>query len=581
MARKPKGTIGILAGSVRQYKKQTFITPLFMIGEVAMEVAIPALMAQVIDQGVMKGDMSYLTRMSVILIGSAMLSLLFGALGAFTGSRASTGFAANLRHDVYYKLQDFSFHNIDQFSTSSLITRLTTDIQNVQQAFQMLIRLAFRAPVMLVFAMVMVWHNGGDLATVFAIAIPFLVVMLALIMSHVHAYMSRAFKAYDKLNNVVQENLTGIRAVKAYVREADEEKRFAGPNNEIHDNFYLGQKLMTLTSPLMMGTTYVCMLALSWLGAKAIVSSSMTTGQLMSVLTYTMQILMNLMMISMMVVMFSVSGESAARIAQVLRTDIDMDPNPNGRKDVADGSIRFAHVSFAYDGRKDDLVLKDICLDIPSGSTIGILGNTGSGKSTFVSMIPRLYDVTEGSVEVGGADVRSYDIHALRHAVSMVLQKNQLFAGTVADNIRWGNPDATDDEVREACRIACADEFLSGKDGGIDATVEQGGANFSGGQKQRLCIARAIVGKPKIVIFDDSTSAVDTKTDAKIREGLASYAPETTKLIIAQRVSSVQDADRIVILSGGRIQDVGTHEQLLERNKLYQSLYEAQHKGVR
>ena len=571
-----------MAARIRQYRAIAAITPLFMIGEVAMEVAIPTLMAAVIDQGVMKGDMSFILRMSIILVGSAILSLAFGALGAFTGSRASTGFAANLRHDIFYRLQDFSFHNIDSFSQSSLITRLTTDVQNVQMAFQMILRICFRAPVMLVFAMAMVVRNGGSLSVVFAIAIPFLSVALFLIMSHVHPYMSRAFKAYDKLNNVVQENLTGIRAVKAYVREKDEEERFSVPNAEIHDNFVNGSVLMAWTAPLMMGTSYVCMIALSWLGAQAIVErTSMTTGQLMSVLTYTMQILMNLMMISFIVIQLAVSQESARRITEVLDTESDMDPNPNGLKALHDGSIDFNHVSFAYDGSDKNLCLKDIDLHIHSGETIGILGNTGSGKSTLVSLIPRLYDVTKGSLSVGGHPVKEYDLHALRHEVNMVLQKNQLFSGTIASNIRWGAPKASDEEIWKALEIAGAADFVREKPDGLDSVVEQGGNNFSGGQKQRLCIARAIVGKPRILIFDDSTSAVDTKTDAKIREGLSSFAPETTKLVIAQRVSSVEHADRIIILSDGRIQDIGTHGELLGRNKLYQALYAAQNKGVR
>ncbi|MDD7202260.1 MAG: ABC transporter ATP-binding protein [Sphaerochaetaceae bacterium] len=582
MPKKRPSIMRTMVARVRQYKVVAAVTPLFMIGEVAMEVAIPTLMAAVIDRGVMKGDMSFILRMSVILVGSAILSLAFGTLGAFSGSRASTGFAANLRHDIFYRLQDFSFHNIDSFSQSSLITRLTTDVQNVQMAFQMVLRICFRAPVMLVFAMIMVVHNGGSLSVVFAIAIPFLSIALFLVMSHVHPYMSRAFKAYDKLNNVVQENLTGIRAVKAYVREQDEEKRFSVPNAEIHDNFVTGSLLMAWTAPLMMGTSYVCMIALAWLGAKAIVvRTTMTTGQLMSVLTYTMQILMNLMMISFIVIQLAVSQESARRITEVLDTESDMDPNPSGLKALDDGSIDFSHVDFAYNGSGKNLCLKDIDLHIRSGETIGILGNTGSGKSTLVSLIPRLYDVTGGSLSVGGHPVKEYDLHALRHEVNMVLQKNQLFSGTIASNIRWGAPEASDEEIWKALEIAGAADFVREKPDGLDSVVEQGGNNFSGGQKQRLCIARAIVGKPRILIFDDSTSAVDTKTDAKIREGLSSFAPETTKLIIAQRVSSVENADRIIILSDGRIQDIGTHSELLGRDKLYQALYSAQNKGVR
>lgn len=569
-----------LADSIREYRKETILTPLLMIGEVAMEVAIPTLMAAVIDNGVMQGNMSYLTKMSFVLVGAAMCSLLFGWFGGVTAAKASTGFAKNIRHDLFHRLQDFSFHNVDSFSQSSLITRLTTDVQNVQNAFQMIIRICIRAPLMMIFALLMVARNGGRLSLIFLIAIPFLAICLFLILRQVHPRMTAAFRSYDKLNRVVQENLTGIRTVKAYVREKDEEKRFQEANDTIHDNFVVGQKLLAMTSPLMMGTTYVCILALSWLGAHSIMSSTMTTGELMSVLSYTMQILTSLMMISMIVVMLAISKASANRICEVLNTETDMDPKFHGLKQLDDGSIRFDHVDFSYDGNKDDLCLKDINLTIGSGETIGILGNTGSGKSTLVSLIARLYDVTDGSVIVGGHDVREYELHHLRHDVSMVLQKNQLFSGTIAENIRWGNEKASDIEVRQACRIAQADGFINETKDGYGGHVEQGGTNFSGGQRQRLCIARAIVGKPKILIFDDSTSAVDTKTDQKIREALSTYAPGTTKLIIAQRVSSVQNADRIIILQGGRIMDSGKHQELLERNELYQSLFASQNKGV-
>ena len=574
-------TLGILKKSIREYKRPALLTPLFMIGEVAMEVAIPSLMAKVIDRGVMQGDMGYLTRISIVLIGAAMLSLFFGWMGGVTAAKASTGFAKNIRHDLFHRLQDFSFRNIDAFSQSSLITRMTTDVQNVQNAFQMIIRICFRAPIMLIFALLMVVRNGGSLALVFAVSIPILAIGLFFVLRQVYPKMTSAFRSYDKLNNVVQENLTGIRTVKAYVREKDEEKRFSAANDQIHDNFVAGQKILAWASPMMSGTTYICILVLSWLGAHSITSGTMTTGQLMSVISYTMQILSSLMMISMIVVMLAISRASINRIVQVLSTETDMTINENGKQKLDDGSIRFDHVDFSYDGKKENLCLKDINLEIKSGETIGILGNTGSGKSTLVSLIARLYDVTGGSVQVGGTDVRKYDLHALRSDVSMVLQKNLLFTGTIAENIRWGKGDATDEEVRKACEIAAADEFISPLPDDYQSKVEQGGANFSGGQKQRLCIARAIVGKPKIVIFDDSTSAVDTKTDRKIREALASYAPETTKLIIAQRVSSVEDADKIVIMGQGTIADIGTHQELLGRNELYQSLYAAQNKGAK
>ncbi|MCI2077076.1 MAG: ABC transporter ATP-binding protein/permease [Sphaerochaeta sp.] len=563
---------------VREYRKDAIITPIMMIGEVAMEVAIPALMAEVIDQGVMQGNMHFLSRISIILIGAAMLSLLFGVLGGITASRASCGFAKNLRHDLFYTLQDFSFHNIDGFSTSSLITRMTTDVQNVQNAFQMVIRICFRAPIMFIFALLMVIRNGGRLAMVFAVAIPVIALGMFLIMRRVYPAFTRAFTSYDHLNRVVEENVTGIRAVKAYVRETNEEERFKEANDQIHDNFVIGQKLTALASPLMMGTTYASILALSWLGAHSIVAGSMTTGELMSVISYTIQILMSLMMISMIVVMLAISRASEQRITQVLETKTDMDTNPNGLTQVADGSVDFDHVDFSYGGKGGALCLHDINLHITSGQTIGILGNTGSGKSTLVSLMARLYDVTSGSVKVGGTDVREYELHSLRDAVSMVLQKNQLFSGTVAGNIRWGNQEATDEEVIQACRIAQASEFIEQLPDGYNAHVEQGGSNFSGGQKQRLCIARAILKKPKVVVFDDSTSAVDTKTDQKIREALAAYAPETTKIVISQRIASVENADRIFILDNGTIADSGTHMELLGRNALYASLYRTQNK---
>ncbi|MCH3920005.1 MAG: ABC transporter ATP-binding protein/permease [Sphaerochaeta sp.] len=563
---------------VREYRKDAIITPIMMIGEVAMEVAIPALMAEVIDQGVMQGNMHFLSRISIILIGAAMLSLLFGVLGGITASRASCGFAKNLRHDLFYTLQDFSFHNIDGFSTSSLITRMTTDVQNVQNAFQMVIRICFRAPIMFIFALLMVVRNGGRLAMVFLVAIPVIALGMFLIMRRVYPAFTRAFTSYDHLNRVVEENVTGIRAVKAYVRETNEEERFKEANDQIHDNFVIGQKLTALASPLMMGTTYASILALSWLGAHSIVAGSMTTGELMSVISYTIQILMSLMMISMIVVMLAISRASEQRITQVLETKTDMDTNPNGLTQVADGSVDFDHVDFSYGGKGGALCLHDINLHITSGQTIGILGNTGSGKSTLVSLMARLYDVTSGSVKVGGTDVREYELHSLRDAVSMVLQKNQLFSGTVAGNIRWGNQEATDEEVIQACRIAQASEFIEQLPDGYNAHVEQGGSNFSGGQKQRLCIARAILKKPKVVVFDDSTSAVDTKTDQKIREALAAYAPETTKIVISQRIASVENADRIFILDNGTIADSGTHMELLGRNALYASLYRTQNK---
>jgi len=551
-----------------------------MVGEVAMEVAIPALMAYVIDNGVMKADMPYLGKMSIILISAAMLSLLFGYLGGITAAKASAGFAKNLRHDIFHNLQDFSFHTIDSFSTSSLITRMTVDVQNVQMAFQMIIRICIRAPLMLIFALIMVIKNGNSLALVFAVAIPFLVAGLALVFRKVYPAFTSAFKSYDKLNNVVQENLTGIRTVKAYVRENDETKHFDKANDQIHDNFVIGLKVLAWTSPLMMGASYACMLALGWLGAHAISSATMSTGQLMSVLTYTMQILSSLMMISMIVVMLAISRASMNRIVEVLDTKSDMATSIGGITTVKDGSIDFEHVDFAYNGKSDNLCLKDINMHVKSGQTIGILGDTGSGKSTLVALIARLYEVTKGSVKVGGMEVGKYDLHSLRDEVSMVLQKNQLFSGTIAENLRWGKDDATREQMKQACAIAKADEFIEALPDTYDSQVQQGGANFSGGQKQRLCIARAILKNPKVLVFDDSTSAVDTKTDQAIREALMHYAPDITKIVIAQRVSSVENADNIFIMENGTIADMGTHQELLGRNTLYKTLYASQNKGV-
>ena len=566
--------IKLLAKSIREYKKYAIATPFLMIGEVAMEVIIPMIMAEIIDNGVYKGDMSHITKMSIILILAAMLSLTFGALGARTASKGSAGFASNLRRDIFYHIQDFSFKNIDQFSTSSLITRLTTDVQNVQQAFQMMIRICFRAPIMLVFAIIMVVNIGGPLSLVFAAAIPVLGVGIYFLVSRAYPIFSRIFKSYDRLNRVTEENLTGIRTVKAYVREDEEIKKFDEASGAIHDDFIKAQKIMVLSSPMMMGVTYICILVVSYLGARMISGGSMMTGQLMSIFTYTMQILSSLMMIAMIVVMLSISKASAQRIAEVLRTKPEMDINKDGLKVIPDGSVKFDHVDFSYGGEGDALCLSDINVSIASGETVGILGSTGSGKSTFVSLIARLYDVTKGSVFVGGHNVKDYYLQALRNQVSVVLQKNQLFSGTVRSNLQWGNKEATDEEMYEALKTASAD-FLSQKDG-LDSVVEQGGNNFSGGQKQRLCIARALMKKPRVLIFDDSTSAVDTATDRSIREALKTTAKDVTKFIIAQRVASVMDADKIIILDNGRVQDIGTHDELLSRNEIYKGLVEVQ-----
>lgn len=564
-----------LAKSIREYKTAALLTPLYMIGEVAMEVLIPTLMAMIIDNGVYKNDINYIIVLSVLIVASAILSMAFGVLGARSGAKASCGFAKNLRHDLFHHIQDFSFKNIDSFSTSSLITRLTTDVQNVQQAFQMIIRICFRAPIMFVFAIIMVIHNGGTLVAIFAVAIPVLIIACAFFIKRVFPIFNRIFKHYDKLNRVVEENLTGIRTVKAYVREDKEEEKFDSSSRAIHDDFIKAQKMMILINPIVQSVSYACILAICYFGAKLISVGSMGTGELMSVFTYTMQILSSLIMIAMIVVNLSMSKASAERIIEVLDAKPEMDLNENGLKSLESGSVKFENTNFSYSGNQAPLVLHNINLDIKSGEMVGILGPTGSGKSSLISLIARLYDVTSGSVLVGGHDVREYDIKALRDGVSVVLQKNTLFSGTVRSNLLWGNENASDDDLIWALKSANADFVFSSKDG-LDSIVEQGGNNFSGGQKQRLCIARALVKKPKVLIFDDSTSAVDTATDFNIRSALRRDVKNCTKIIIAQRVNSVMDADKIVILENGYIDDVGTHDELLSRNKTYQNLVKVQ-----
>lgn len=567
----------ILFSRIREYKKQTILTPVLMVGEVLMEVLIPAIMAQIIDVGVTQGDLPYTFKMSALLILAAFMSMFFGVLGARTAAVASAGFARNIRHDIYYKLQDFSFSNIDRFSTSSLITRLTTDVQNVQMAFQMIIRMFVRSPIMFIFAILMVLRNGGSLVFVYAVAIPILVFMIVFMMNKAHPNFENAFKSYDGLNRVVGENLTGIRTVKAYVREEAEMKRFDESAGQIYKNFVKAQKIMALSQPVMMSVMYLCTIAVSYIGARLINISHMSTGQLMSVYTYNAQILMSLIMVGMFMVMVTISRASAERIVEVLTTVPDMDKNENGLKAVANGDIEFEHVNFAY--KQGSPVLEDISFKIKSGQMIGILGPTGSGKSTLVSLIARLYDVTDGAVKVAGHDVRDYNFKALRDEVSVVLQKNQLFSGTIEENLRWGNKDASDEEMIRAAKVAAADPFVSALKEGYKSHVEQGGSNFSGGQKQRLCIARALLKKPKILIMDDSTSAVDTATDRQIRQALKNDVKDLTKIIIAQRISSVEDADEIIMMNNGRIEDIGTHSELLLRNENYRGLYETQVKG--
>lgn len=567
----------ILLSRVREYKKYAFITPLFMIGEVAMEVLIPTMMGLIIDVGVANSDMDYIIRMSILLVVAAMLSLSFGVLGAWSASKASSGFATNIRRDEYAKIMGFSFADVDKFSTPSLITRMTTDVQNVQMSFQMMIRIFVRAPIMFVFAIIMVYHNGGSLSAVFAVAIPVVIVAIAFIFGRSHGYFSRAFKGYDSFNRVVQENLNGIRTVKAYVREEEQLGKFEESAEVIRSNFKRGQTLMALLNPVMMSITFACMIAISYIGARLINIGNMETGELLSIYTYTGQILSSLVMVGMVIVMFSISWASMIRISEVLSTEPSMSLNADGLKDVKDGSIVFDHVSFGYGG--DSKVLSDISLEIKSGEMIGIIGMTGSGKTSLVSLIARLYDVQSGSVKVGGVDVRDYELESLRNQVAVVLQKNTLFSGTVEENLRWGNPEATESEIRWASDVASVTPFISAMKDGFQSHVDQGGSNFSGGQRQRLCIARALLKKPKILIMDDSTSAVDTATDASIRRALREDVKGLTKIIISQRLSSVMDADKIVIMSGGRIEDAGTHDELLSRNAGYRSLYETQTRG--
>ncbi len=566
-----------LLSRVREYKKYAFLTPLMMVGEVAMEVLIPTLMAVIVDRGVSSGNMSFVLRIGIAIIVAAFLSLSFGVIGAWTASKASAGFASNIRKDLYARIMDFSFADVDKFSTSSLITRMTTDVQNVQMSFQMMIRICVRSPIMFIFAIIMVYHNGGALSLVFAVAIPVVAVCIFFIFRKTYTSFNNAFRGYDSFNRVVQENLNGIRTVKAYVREEEQLEKFEESAETIRRNFKRGQTIMALMGPLMMTVTYCCMIAISYVGARLINIGNMGTGELMSIYTYTGQILSSLVMTGMVIVMLSISHASMVRIAAVLNTKPSMDINENGEKTVENGSVEFSNVSFGYG--KNSKVLNNINIKIESGQMIGIIGNTGSGKTTFISLIARLYDATEGSVKVGGKDVRDYNLTALRNEVSVVLQKNTLFSGTVAENLRWGNPEATDEEIKAACDVASASPFVEAMKDGYNSHVEQGGTNFSGGQRQRLCIARALLKKPKILIMDDSTSAVDTATDSQIRKALREDVKDLTKIIISQRLSSVMDADQIIIMKNGSIEDVGTHSELLERNADYRDLYETQTRG--
>ena len=573
-----------LARCIRQYKRDTILTPLSMTLEVIMEVLLPIIMADLIDNGISAGNSAVIWRDGLLLAGVSILSLLSGLLGGVFGARASSGFARNLRHDMYYRLQDYSFSNIDKFSTSSLITRLTTDVSNVQNAFQMLIRMAARSPLMLIFSGIMAFRVNARLALIFLCVVPFLAVGLTYVATHAHPVFRKVFKTYDSLNNVVQENVRGMRVVKSFVREDYEDKKFEDISGQVCTLFTKAERIIALNSPLMQFAMYACTLLISWFGAKFILSSvgqpnAMTTGELNSLLTYSMQILGSLMMLSFMFVMLTISRASGERICEVLDEQSDLHSPENARTEISDGSVDFDGVSFSYAGNKKRLCLEDVNLHIHSGKTIGIVGGTGSSKSTLVQLIPRLYDATEGVVKVGGHDVKEYDLEALRNSVAMVLQKNVLFSGTIRENLRWGNPDATDEELVAACRLAQAHEFIEGFPQGYDTFIEQGGSNVSGGQKQRLCIARAILKKPKILILDDSTSAVDTRTDALIREGMKKIIPGTTTFIIAQRVSSVMDADKIIVLDGGRVNGFGTHDELMQTNEIYREVYTSQTKG--
>lgn len=567
-----------LVKSVREFKKDALLTPLFVVLEVVMEVIIPLVMALLIDKGIDGQDMAAIWKYGIILVLCAMLALVFGAAAGTFAARASTGFARNLRHDMYYNVQNFSFSNIDKFSTGSIVTRLTTDVTNVQNAFQMCTRIAVRCPVMLVFALFMAMKINSRMALVFLAVLPILAIGMGILMKVVGPVFERAFKIYDRMNTVVQENVRGIRVVKTYVREDHETEKFEGVSGMLYRTFSKAQKTMAGVMPLMQFCMYACMLLISWFGARLIVGGSMTTGELTSMFSYAMQILMSLMMVAMVFVMITMAKASAERVAEILDEQPDLNNPANPIHEVKDGAIEFDDVSFSYKGDERKLALKNVNLHIKAGQTVGILGGTGSAKSTLVQLIPRLYDTTHGTVKVGGVDVRDYDIEALRDQVAMVLQKNVLFSGTIKENLRWGDENASDEELERVCRLAQADEFIQQMPDKYDTHIEQGGSNVSGGQKQRLCIARALLKKPKILILDDSTSAVDTKTDALIRKAFAEEIPDTTKIIIAQRVSSVQDADQIVILDGGTVQAVGTHDELLAANTIYQEIYNQQNR---
>ncbi len=571
--------IKTLAAYIKEYKKASIITPVFMILEVIFETLIPFLMASIIDDGVEAGDMRHIYFVGACMIAVALCGLYCGVMGGKFGARASTGFARNLRQAMFENIQTFSFASLDKFSTAGLVTRLTTDVTNMQMAYQMMLRMCFRAPVSMICAMAMAFMINAELASVYLAAVVLLGIVLAFIIRGAMKYFQQAFPKYDELNASVQENVGAIRVVKAYVREDYETEKLKKASQGIYDIFLKAEKQVVLNMPVMQFTVYSCILLLSWLGAKQIVQDTLTTGELMSLLAYCMNILMSLMMLSMIFVMMSMSIASARRICEVLEEKSNLTNPEKPIYEVADGGIEFQHVRFSYNRDSDEAVLHDIDIQISPGETIGIIGGTGSAKTSLVNLISRLYDVTEGAVLVGGRDVREYDLETLRNQVAVVLQKNVLFSGTILENLRWGNADATLEECKRACKLACADEFIEKMPEGYDTYIEQGGSNVSGGQKQRLCIARALLKKPKVLILDDSTSAVDTATDGKIRRAFAQEIPDTTKIIIAQRISSVQNADRIIVMDDGRISGFGTHEELLAGNEIYQEVYESQTSG--
>jgi len=574
--------IRTLAKSIKEYKLPTIITPILVTLEVIMEALIPLVTAELIDKGISVGDMNSVYRIGMKLIVLSVLALIFGATAGITAANASSGFAKNIRKDLYCKVQNFSFSNIDKFSTASLVTRLTTDVSNVQRAFQMIIRITVRCPIMIIISLALAMNVNKGLASIFLIIIPIVIFGLGLILKNAYPIMARVFKKYDELNNVVEENINGIRVVKSLVTEEKEKNKFEKISNEIYKEFSKGEKIIVLNSPVLQSAIYICIILISWFGAKIIINSNMTqltTGQLMTMFTYSIQILFSLLMLSVVLVMLVISRTSIKRIAEVLQENPDIENDPNPINKLTNGDIEFKNVGFSYINKKDKEVLKNINLKIMSGETVGIIGSTGSSKSSLVNLIPRLYDATEGEVIVGGINVKKYDIKTIRNEVACVLQKNVLFSGTIIENLKWGNESATDEEIINACKLAQADNFIQGFEKKYNTYIEQGGNNISGGQKQRICIARALLKKPKILILDDSTSAIDTKTDKLIRNAFKEKIPNTTKVIIAQRVASVEDADKIVVMNNGRIDAVGKHEDLIKTSIIYKEVYDSQMKG--